>query len=98
MCEVKFIKGNLRLVLSIIKRFSNTDENVDDLFQIGCIGLIKVLDAIHRLPIKERNIVDLCFFKGKTQVEVANEVGISQTQVSRLEKSAIKSMRKYLQP
>ncbi len=98
MCEVKFIKGNLRLVLSIIKRFSNTDENVDDLFQIGCIGLIKVLDAINRLPIKERNIVDLCFFKGKTQVEVANEVGISQTQVSRLEKSAIKSMRKYLQP
>lgn len=39
-----YIKGNLRLVLSVIKRFSNHNENVDDLFQIGCIGLIKSLD------------------------------------------------------
>ena len=40
----KFIKGNLRLVLSIIQRFSNTGENIDDLFQIGCIGLMKSID------------------------------------------------------
>ena len=40
----QFIKGNLRLVLSVIKRFSNHNENVDDLFQIGCIGLIKSID------------------------------------------------------
>ena len=40
----KYIKGNLRLVLSVIKRFSNSNENVDDLFQIGCIGLIKAID------------------------------------------------------
>ncbi len=40
----KYIKGNLRLVLSIIKRFSNHNENPDDLFQIGCIGLIKSID------------------------------------------------------
>ena len=40
----RFIEGNLRLVLSIIKRFSNSDENADDLFQIGCIGLIKAID------------------------------------------------------
>ena len=39
-----YIKGNLRLVLSVIKRFSNSNENVDDLFQIGCIGLIKSID------------------------------------------------------
>ena len=39
-----FIEGNLRLVLSIIKRFSSSNENVDDLFQIGCIGLIKSID------------------------------------------------------
>lgn len=217
----EFIKGNLRLVLSIIKRFGNSDEDVDDLFQIGCIGLIKALDnfdrtmdvkfstyavpmiigeirrylrdnnsirvsrslkdiaykaiyakenltrknskeptiaeisteigiakeeivealdaiqnpvslyepvyneggdtlyvmdqisdkknkedtwvesislndAIKRLPERERNIIDLRFFKGKTQVEVAEELDISQAQVSRLEKSAIKSMKKYL--
>ena len=36
-----FIKGNLRLVLSIIQRFYNSGENIDDLFQIGCIGLMK---------------------------------------------------------
>ena len=40
----KYIKGNLRLVLSVIQRFSNSNENVDDLFQIGCIGLIKAID------------------------------------------------------
>ena len=182
-----FINGNLRLVLSIIQRFSNSSENVDDLFQIGCIGLIKALDnfdrslnvkfstyakeyltkknqkepsiceisqeigidsesivnaldaiqspvslfepvytdggdtlyvfdqisdkknreenwveeislneAIMRLPDREKNIIDLRFFKGRTQMEVAQEVGISQAQVSRLEKNALKSMRNYL--
>ena len=38
------IMGNLRLVLSVIQRFSNRGENPDDLFQVGCIGLIKALD------------------------------------------------------
>ena len=40
----QYIKGNLRLVLSVIQRFSNSQENIDDLFQIGCIGLIKAID------------------------------------------------------
>ncbi len=40
----KFIRGNLRLVLSVIQRFNNRGENVDDLFQVGCIGLIKAID------------------------------------------------------
>ena len=40
----QYIRGNLRLVLSVIQRFSNSNENVDDLFQIGCIGLIKAID------------------------------------------------------
>ena len=40
----KFIKCNLRLVLSIVQRFSQSNENIDDLFQIGCIGMIKALD------------------------------------------------------
>ncbi len=39
-----YIKGNLRLVLSVIQRFSSSSENMDDLFQIGCIGLIKAID------------------------------------------------------
>jgi len=40
----EFIKGNLRLVLSVIQRFNNRGEYVDDLFQVGCIGLIKAID------------------------------------------------------
>ena len=40
----EFIKGNLRLVLSVIKRFSGSNENIDDLFQIGVVGLIKAID------------------------------------------------------
>ncbi len=40
----KFINGNLRLVLSVIQRFQNRGEKADDLFQIGCVGLIKAID------------------------------------------------------
>ena len=42
--RAEFIKGNLRLVLSVIQRFYGRGENADDLFQIGCIGLIKSID------------------------------------------------------
>lgn len=192
-----YIKGNLRLVLSIIQRFSNNNENVDDLFQIGCIGLMKAVDnfdvtqgvkfstyavpmiigeirrylrdnnsirvsrslrdiaykaiytkeaivyamdavqspvslyepvyteggdtlyimdqisdkknkeekwvqdisvkeALKQLNQREYDIIAMRFFQGKTQMEVAREVHISQAQVSRLEKNALKNMRKYL--
>ena len=40
----EFINGNLRLVLSVIQRFMGRGENVDDLFQVGCVGLIKAID------------------------------------------------------
>ena len=40
----RYIQGNLRLVLSVIKRFSNSSENADDLFQVGCVGLLKAID------------------------------------------------------
>ena len=53
-------------------------------------------DAMDRLDDREYNIIKLRFFEGKTQTEVADEISISQAQVSRLEKSAIKSMRNYL--
>ncbi len=181
----KLIEGNLRLVLSIIKRFENRNENMDDLFQVGVVGLIKAIDnfdinmqvmpstyccpmierekepsiediaremgisresvvtamdaiqdpvslfepvyhdggdtlfvmdqvsdekngdkfwlenlslseAMHHLSDREKRIVSLRFFEGKTQTEVSTEIGISQAQVSRLEKSALKHMRKYV--
>ena len=40
----RFIEGNLRLVLSVVQRFGGRGENADDLFQIGCVGLIKAID------------------------------------------------------
>ena len=40
----QLINGNLRLVLSVVQRFVNRGENLDDLFQVGCIGLIKAID------------------------------------------------------
>ena len=54
--------------------------------------------AMERLNERERYIITLSFFEGKTQMEVAQEIGISQAQVSRLEKNALKSMRNYLRP
>lgn len=217
----KFIGGNLRLVLSVIQRFTHREENADDLFQIGCIGLIKAVDnfdlrhnvkfstyavpmiigelrrylrdntpirvsrslrdiayktlrakedyinlhskeptieelsqileipkedivfsleaiqdpvslfepayndgtdtlyimdqvkdkkntdeswleeialkeAMARLSEREKHIVNLRFFSGRTQMEVAEEIGISQAQVSRLEKNALEHMKKYI--
>lgn len=217
----EYIKGNLRLVLSIIQRFSGSNENVDDLFQIGCIGLMKAIDnfdlsqnvqfstyavpmiigeirrflrdnnsirvsrslkdtaykaiytkeammkqmdreptimeiskeigipgedivaaldaiqtpvslyepvysesgdtlyimdqisdsknreehwienislneAMDKLDGRERKILLMRFFEGKTQMEVAKEIHISQAQVSRLEKNALKTMRNFL--
>ena len=217
----EYIEGNLRLVLSVIKRFSSSNENVDDLFQIGFIGLIKAIDnfdsslnvkfstyavpmiigeirrflrdnsairvsrslkdtaykaiyakeamtkrnlkeptvmeisaeigipkedivyaldaiqspcslyepiftdggdtlyvmdqisdkknkeetwvehislseAMKKLNERENEIITLRFFEGKTQMEVAEMIGISQAQVSRLEKNALKTMRTYL--
>ena len=53
-------------------------------------------DAIKRLPEREKNIIELRFYKGRTQMEVADEIGISQAQVSRLEKNALRSMKNYL--
>ena len=217
----EFVQGNLRLVLSVIQRFSNRGETPDDLFQVGCIGLIKAIDnfdlsqnvqfstyavpmiigeirrylrdnnsirvsrslrdtaykalkakeeltakngkeptvgeiskmlnlpkedvvlaldsiqdpvslsepvysdgadaifvmdqvsdtkntdenwleeialkeALRKLCNREKRILDLRFFKGRTQMEVANELGISQAQVSRLEKSALTHMKKHI--
>ena len=57
---------------------------------------ISLREAMNRLPQSWRHIIDLRFFEGKTQTEVAEEIHISQAQVSRLEKNALKNMRNYL--
>ena len=53
-------------------------------------------DAVARLNERERQIIRMRFYEGQTQMEVAREIGISQAQVSRLEKSALRSKRNYL--
>lgn len=57
---------------------------------------LSLSEAMGRLPEREKNIVHLRFFEGKTQMEVAEEIHISQAQVSRLEKSALNTMKNYL--
>ena len=52
--------------------------------------------AMERLNERERRLIRLRFFEGKTQMEVSEQIGISQAQVSRLEKNALKTMRQYL--
>ena len=57
---------------------------------------LSLSEAIKKLNKRESEIIHLRFFEGKTQMEVANYIGISQAQVSRLEKTALKTMRAYL--
>lgn len=59
---------------------------------------LSLKEAMNRLGSRERHIIEMRFYEGKTQMEVADEIGISQAQVSRLEKNALKTMRNYLRP
>ena len=58
---------------------------------------IALQEAINKLGDRERKIIKMRFYQGKTQMEVASELSISQAQISRIEKNALKSMRNYLQ-
>ena len=57
---------------------------------------ISIKEAMKKLSDREKLILNLRFFNGRTQMEVAEEIGISQAQVSRLEKTALKHMRKHV--
>ena len=81
--------GDTLYVMDQISDKKNREDNwVED---------IALREAVSRLPERERNIIRLRFFDGRTQMEVARDVGISQAQVSRLEKNALRSMNNYLQ-
>ena len=75
-------------VMDQVSDEKNTDEN--------WLEEIAIKEALKKLNDREKHILDLRFFKGRTQMEVASELGISQAQVSRLEKSALKHMRKHI--
>ena len=80
--------GDSLYVMDQISDKKNKEEN--------WVESISLREAVERLGERERHIIKLRFYEGKTQMEVANEVGISQAQVSRLEKGALKAMRNYL--
>ncbi len=69
------------------------DKSLDDRWLEG----IAIKEAINKLNQREQLILDLRFYRGKTQMEVADEIGISQAQVSRLEKAALGHLKKYIQ-
>ena len=80
--------GDALFVMDQISDNKSTDEN--------WIEEISLKEAMRRLGNREKHILNLRFFEGRTQMEVAEEIGISQAQVSRLEKSALSHMRKYI--
>ena len=80
--------GDAICVIDQVSDTKNTDES--------WLEQIALKDAIQHLPDRERYILALRFYEGKTQMEVSNEVGISQAQVSRLEKNAMKQIKKDL--
>ena len=71
-----------------VRDTKNTDEN--------WLRKIAISEAMKHLNEREKHILDLRFFQGKTQMEVASEIGISQAQVSRLEKNALQRIRKQM--
>ena len=80
--------GDAICVMDQVRDTRNTDEHWTD--------RIALKDALQRLDERERRILSLRFYEGKTQMEVSAEVGISQAQVSRLEKGAINTIKKNL--
>ena len=80
--------GDTVCVMDQVKDTKNTDEH--------WLEQIALKDAMNRLGEREKHILALRFYEGKTQMEVSAEVGISQAQVSRLEKNALKSIKKNI--
>ena len=80
--------GDALYVMDQISDKKNKEEN--------WVEHLSLSEAMKRLGQREREIISLRFFEGKTQMEVADSIGISQAQVSRLEKNALKAMKNYL--
>ena len=82
-------EGDAIYVMDQVKDTKNTDTR--------WIENLSLSEAMKKLTGREQKILQMRFFEGKTQMEVADEIGISQAQVSRLEKNALKFMKKYVQ-
>ena len=75
----------------VIDKLADEDES-DEIW----VENISLKEAMKKLSVRELNIIERRFYKGRTQMEIAAEIGISQAQVSRLEKSAIEKLRRYI--
>ena len=80
--------GDALCVMDQVRDTRNTDES--------WLEHLALKEAVDRLGERERRILALRFYEGKTQMEVSNEIGISQAQVSRLEKNALNAIREHL--
>lgn len=110
MCEVEqnVLENALRSIQDTVSlyepAFGETGENVYVLDQVEdkkntdevWIEKLSIDEALDKLKAKEKEVLDLRFYKGKTQMEVAEEIGISQAQVSRMEKNALKVIKKHM--
>ena len=84
--------GKIKVCYSDIMKDGFDKRNKEDRW----VEKLSLQAAMDRLGKREKHIIRLRFFEGKTQMEVAEEIGISQAQVSRLEKNALRAMRQYL--
>ena len=80
--------GDAIFVMDQVKDEKNQDDS--------WLEEISIKEAMKHLSSREKNILEMRFFAGRTQMEIAKEIGISQAQVSRLEKNALGHMKKYL--
>lgn len=85
------VYGDGEDTMYVIDKLADEDETDD-----AWIENISLKEAIKRLSPREMNIIERRFYKGRTQMEIADEIGISQAQVSRLEKGAIDKLRKFM--
>ena len=75
----------------VIDKLADESDTADTWVESICLA-----EALKKLTPREKRIVDLRFYKGKTQMEIADEIGISQAQVSRIEKGAIECLRHHM--
>ena len=87
--ETMYNDGDDQVLL--LEHLADESQNCDRLMQN-----VDLMDAVQSLDSRERQILDLRYFEGKTQMEVSDEIGISQAQVSRLEKNALEQIKRYM--
>ena len=89
------IREEVKKLLPIIQAFAE-GKTIECLKEEKWVENLALEAAMKKLSERERFIINLRFFEGRTQMEVADDIGISQAQVSRLEKNALKTMKLYL--